>query len=235
MEKNIENQNSLHIFSSGAVAPPIKECSEMFKAQHGTEFRFRIGKGEVLIEEIAKSKKGDILTCGAEFLLDIAENKGLIIGNTRKSLGTRKSAILVQTGNPKNIRTISDLTKREIRVGISVGGCLLGVWDDIATKAGLTEQIRKNITETAEGCGELIALINTKKVDAVLGWDAFKKLAEETMEVLELPEGIQVHRSTGVAVIKYTKNAKLAERFIDFLVSDEGRKVYEENGWHRIR
>ena len=225
-------QNSLHVFSSGAVAPPVKKCAEKFTAEHGTRFEFRIGKGEDLIEEIAKSKKGDVLTCGAEFLLDIAENKALIFHNTRKSLGSRKSAILVQTGNPMKVRTISDLAKKGTKVGVSVGGCLLGVWDDIATKAGLIEQLRKNITDIAEGCGDLIALINTKKVDAVLGWDAFKKLAMETMEVVELPKDLQVHRSTGVAVVKFTKNKKLAEEFVDFLASEKGKRIYEEYGWH---
>jgi molybdate transport system substrate-binding protein len=234
MGKDLSKQNALHVFSSGAVAPPLKKCAEEFKAKYGTEFQFRIGKGEVLIEEIAKSKRGDVLTCGAEFLLDVAQNRGLIFGDTRKSLGSRKSTILVQIGNPKKIRAISDLTEKGVKVGISVGGCLLGVWDDIASKAGLTEQIRRNITDTAEGCGELIALVNTKKVDAVLGWDAFKKLAMETMEVVELPKDLQVHRSTGVAVIKSTKKKELAEKFIDFLVSDKGKEIYEEYGWHHV-
>jgi molybdate transport system substrate-binding protein len=228
----MSKQNSLRVFSSGAVAPPVKGCAEKFKAKHGTKFQFRIGKGEVLIEEIAKSRKGDVLTCGAEFLLDVAENRGLVYGSTRKSLGSRKSAILVQTGNPKKLNALSDLAKQDIKVGISVGGCLLGVWDDVATKAGLTEHLRKNISETAEGCGELIALINTKKVDAVLGWDAFQKLAEETMEVVDLPQNLQVYRSTGVAVIRFAKNKDLAEKFIGFLVSPEGKKIYKEYGWH---
>jgi molybdate transport system substrate-binding protein len=96
----------------------------------------------------------------------------------------------------------------------------------------LIEQLRKNITDTAEGCGDLIAIINTKKVDAVLGWDAFKKLAMETMEVVELPKDLQVHRSTGVAVVKFTKNKKLAEEFVDFLASEKGKRIYEEYGWH---
>jgi molybdate transport system substrate-binding protein len=234
MGKDLSKQNALHVFSSGAVAPPVKKCAKEFRAKFGTEFRFRIGKGEVLIEEIAKSKKGDVLTCGAEFLLDVAQNRGLILGGTRKSLGSRKSVILVQIGNPKKIRAISDLTKKGAKIGVSVGGCLLGVWDDIASKAGLTEQIRKNITDTAEGCGELIALVNMKKVDAVLGWDAFKKLAMETMEIVELPKNLQVYRSTGVAVIKFTKKKELAEKFIDFLVSDKGKEIYEEYGWHHI-
>lgn len=56
------NKEVLHVYSSGAVAPPIKKCAEEFKARFGTEFKFTVGKAESLISEIAESREGDILT-----------------------------------------------------------------------------------------------------------------------------------------------------------------------------
>ena len=109
---------------------------------------------------------------------------------------------------------------------------MLGVWDDVSSKAGLTDQIRRNITDFADGCGAVMALINQKKVDAVFGWDAFKRLWMKTMEVVELPKELQVYRSTGVAVVKFSKNKELAKKFIDFLVSESCKKIYREYGWY---
>lgn len=228
------SSQTLHVFSPGAVAPPIKKCAEEFKSRFGTEFEFTVGKAEDLIEEIAESKKGDILTCGSEFILDHAQLKGLILKETRKSLGSRKSAILVPNGNPKKIKSISDLAKEGMHIGISVSGCLTGVWDDIATKAGFTEQIRKNTIAYADGCGELMSFINKKKVDAILGWEAFKKLNMKTMDIVELPKDLQVYRSTAIGVIPHSKNKELANKFIEFLVSDNGKKTYEEYGWNHV-
>lgn len=226
------NQNNLHVFSAGAVAPPIKKCAEEFQAKFGTEFEFTVGKAENLIEEIAETKKGDLLTCGSEFILDHAQLKGLVLRETRKSLGSRTSAILVQRGNPRKIKSISDLAKEGMRVGVSVSGCLTGVWDDLATKAGYVEQIRNNTVAYADGCGELMSFINKKEVDAILGWDAFKNLNKETMDIIELPEDLRVHRSTAIGVITFSKNKESAKKFIDFLVSEEGKRTYEEYGWH---
>jgi accessory colonization factor AcfC len=228
----MSKQNNLHVFSAGAVAPPIKKCAEEFKAKFGTEFEFTVGKAENLIEEIAETKKGDLLTCGSEFVLDHAQLKGLILKETRKSLGSRTSAILVQKGNPRNVKSMFDLAKKGMRVGVSVSGCLTGVWDDLATKAGFTEQIRKNTVAYADGCGELMSFINKKKVDAVLGWDAFKNLNKETMDRIELPKDLQVHRSTAIGVITYSTNKELAKEFIDFLMSERGKRIYEEYGWY---
>jgi molybdate transport system substrate-binding protein len=119
-----------------------------------------------------------------------------------------------------------------MHVGVSVSGCLTGVWDDLATKAGFTEQIRKNTVAYADGCGELMSFVNKKKVDAILGWDAFKNLNIQTMDIIELPKDLQVHRSTAIGVIAFSKNKELAEKFINFLASEKGKQIYEEYGWH---
>jgi len=229
------SKQTLHIFSAGAVATPIKKCAEEFKARFGTDFMFTVNKAEILIEEISKTREGDLLTCGSEFILDHAQLKGLVRKETRRSLGSRISAILVQKGNPKKIKSLSDLTKEAMRVGVSVSGCLTGVWDDLATKAGLAEQIRKNTAAYADGCGELMSFINKKKVDAILGWDAFKNLNMKTMDVIELPKTLQVHRSTAIGVVAFSKNKELAKKFIDFLVSEKGKKIYDRYGWHRVK
>lgn len=221
----------LHVYSSGAVAPPIKKCTKVFSERCGTAFEFTVGKAEKLISEISELKQGDILTCGAEYILDEAQERGLILRNTRRSVGCRRSAILVPTSNPKKIKSISDLTNEGVKVGISIGGCLVGVWDEIASKAGLTDQVRKNITEFADGCGDIMALVNQKKVDAVFGWEAFQKLWTKTIEVVELPRELQVYRSTGIAVIEFSKNKKTATEFIDFVTSENGKKIYAEYGW----
>jgi molybdate transport system substrate-binding protein len=189
-------------FSAGAVAPPIQKCAEEF----GGEFELTVNEAEILMEEIAKTKEGDLLTCGSEYILDHAQLKGSVLRETRKGLGSRTSAILVQKGNPRKIKSIADLAKKGIQVGVSVSGCLTGVWDDLATKAGLAEQIRNNTFACADGCGELMSFINKKKVKAILGWDTFKNLNPQTMDIIELPKDLQVHRTTAIGVITFSKN-----------------------------
>jgi molybdate transport system substrate-binding protein len=80
-----------------------------------------------------------------------------------------------------------------------------------------------------------MSFINKKKVDAILGWDAFKNLNMQTMDIIELPKDLQVHRSTAIGVIAFSNNKDLAKKFIDFLASDSGKEIYEEYGWHHVK
>lgn len=224
-------KQQLKVYSAGAVAPPLLDAAEFFQKEFNVKCDVRVGKPEDLLKEIAKFKKGDVFSSGAEYILDDAEDRGLIIKGSRKSLGYRRSAIIVPVGNLAKIASLKDLCRKDVRIGIAVEGCLKGVWDDIASKAGLTDQIRRNITHHADACGSLMSLIHSEKVDAIFGWNAFQGVWPDTCEIIELPQNLQVFRSTVAGIISYSKNVKLSEKFIDFLTSPAIRKIYADYGW----
>jgi hypothetical protein len=88
-----------------------------------------------------------------------------------------------------------------------------------STNASLAEQIRKNTAAFASGCGESMALVHKKKADAIPGKNAFRNLSTQTIGVIEPPEDLQVHRSTVISAVAFSKNRKLAKKLIHFLVS----------------
>lgn len=221
----------LHIYSAGAVASPLMDAAEFFERKFKIKCDVRAGKPSELLDEIERSKIGDVFSSGAEYILDDAEDQGLIIRGSRKSLGCRRSVIIVPVGNPAKITSLRDLCNEGVKIGIAVDGCLKGVWDDIASKAGLTDQIRQNITHHADACGSLMGLIHSRKVDAIIGWNAFQGVWPDTCEVVELPETLQVFRSTVAGIISHTRNKELATKFIDYITSAPIRKIYENYGW----
>jgi len=221
----------LRVYSAGAVAAPLQKALDVFEKRLGVCCNLTVGKPGNLLAAIAVSKEGDVISCGAEYILDEAEDRGLVVKGSRRSMGFRRSVIIVPLGNPAKITSLNDLCKENVRIGIAVDGCLKGVWDDIASKAGLTDQIRRNITHHADACGSLMGLIHQEKVDAVFGWNAFQSVWPDTCEVIELPSDLQIFRSTVVAMVSYTKDAELSQKFIDFLTSDDVRKIYTDYGW----
>jgi molybdate transport system substrate-binding protein len=230
MSKTSQSQ-LLRVYAAGAVAPPLQKAIEVFENRFGILCDFKTGKPSNLLAAIAVSKAGDVISTGAEYILDEAEDRELVVKGSRKSLGLRRSVILVPKGNPANITSLEDLCKAGIRVGIATDGCLKGVWDDVASKAGLSDQIRRNITGHADACGSLMGLLHQEKVDAIFGWNAFQYVWPDTSEAIELPPNIQVFRSTPVAMVSYTKDAELSQKFIDFLTTEEVRKIYSDYGW----
>jgi accessory colonization factor AcfC len=226
--------DGLLVYSAGAVAPPLQHALNEFDRREGLESRFVAGKPENLLNAIAVTAKGDVMSCGAEYVHDEAEDRGLFKAGTRRSLGYRRSVLVVQEGNPRGIKKLEDLTEPGVRIGIAVGGCLKGVWDGVCSKGGVIEAVRRNIIEHADACGTLMGLIHSNKVDVVFGWNAFKNVWPDTCDTIELSRDVQVFRSTAVQVVSYTRDEALSRKLIDFLTSPEGWRVYEEHGWLHV-
>ena len=124
---SVLEKQGLSIYSAGAVAPPLKKAVNIFENRFKIHCDVTVGKAHELLAEIAASKSGDIITCGAEYILDDAEDHGLVMKGSRKSLGLRRSVIIVPLGNPAKITSLKDLCGDGVRIGIATEGCLKGV------------------------------------------------------------------------------------------------------------
>ena len=227
----VSKMPELKIFSAGAVAPPLIDAAEFFENKSKVRCDVRVGKPGELLDQIEKTKTGDVFCAGAEYVLDDAEDRGLIIKGSRKSLGYRRSVIIVPKGNPAKIVSLEDLCRKDLKIGIAADGCLKGVWDDIASKAKLVDRIRPNIIHHADACGSLMGLIHSGKVDAIIGWNAFQGVWPDTCEIIELPKTLQVFRSTVAGIVSYTKDKELSKKLISYLTSPNIKKIYEGYGW----
>jgi accessory colonization factor AcfC len=221
----------LILYCAGGVAPPLIEVAALFELRRGIPVKVVAGKAEELIRDAKSERNVDMLIVGAEHVMDVAEFDELILKASRMSIGYRRSVLLVQHGNPKHIAQLADVTKEGITISISISGCLMGVWDDISSQAGITDAVRRNITVLADGCGHLIRTINLKEVDVAFGWNVFAVMNPATIQAVELPREVQIRRSTTAGMFTFSKQKEEAEAFLAFLRTAEARSVYRKHGW----
>jgi len=80
----------LRIFSAGAVAPPLQKAIDVFERRFDIRCDLVVGKPENHLSTIAVSRKGDVISDGAEYILDEAEDRGLVVKDSRRSLVFRR-------------------------------------------------------------------------------------------------------------------------------------------------
>lgn len=238
---------TINIFSARACAAPLEEAAVLFTEKTGIEVEISVctrhcatqdaeeadaeAAGHDFLVEIAEFAMHDLAIGGAEYLLDDGEVRKIILKGERRLIAYRESAIVVQKGNPANIQSLADLARPGVRVGVSVIDCLKGLWEDVAGRVGLIDEIRRNITFYASGCVAIVEAVAEGIVDAAFGWTAFGHLGEGRLEVVELPPAHRVYRGTGVGMLEFTKQPDRARQFMDFLVTPEARACYEKYRW----
>ncbi|OPY75047.1 MAG: hypothetical protein A4E65_03649 [Syntrophorhabdus sp. PtaU1.Bin153] len=163
-----------------------------------------------------------------------AEKEGLVDAKTIRIVAYLVPAIGVQPGNPKRIRSLADLGNPGVKIGIgNPEAVCVGLYAiELLERNGLLNVVRKNIVTHAPSCAATEGLIALKKVDAVIGWEVFSKWNPGKIETVFLkPNEVPRIAYIPAAVSSYTTDRASARKFIDFLMSAEGRKIFTKWGY----
>jgi len=227
-------QTRLVAFVGSASKPPMEACKRAYEKLHpdvAVDMTFS-GSG-TLLNQMVLEEMGDLYIPGSDDYMDKAAAQRAILPATRKIICYLVPMICVQHGNPKHIRTLQDLARPGMSVGLAKAGavCLGDVSEQILVSAGLLEAVRKNVLTYAASCEQTQQLLQLQEVDAIIGWDSFKAWAPEKIDLVPLEAKYVRVRNIPAAVSVYSKEPRAAVAFIKFLTSTQGSEIFARHGY----
>ena len=160
--------------------------------------------------------------------------------------------IVVQKGNPKNIITLNDLSKPDVRLALTdyqystLGRMLPSIFAKVDIDFETLNE--KDIQIHRKG-GNVANLVAMKNADAAMVWNAVAFLRKDKVDIIQIPgehlptPGIDtITSATGrqykltpvrvtVATLKCSKNPAEAEKFARFLASDDVSAIFQKSGY----
>lgn len=227
-------QDSILIFAGAASKPALEEIARKFEEETKIKVHINFGGSGFVLSQMILSKKGDIYFPGSSDFMEKAKNLDVVFPETEKKVVYLVPAIVVQKGNPKNIRTLKDLTRDGIRIVIAnPHDVCVGLYAVEIIEESLTEieksKLRKNIVNYAESCEKTATAISLKTADVAIGWRVFKYWDGDRIDVVPLKrEEIKRIGYIPIAVSKFTKNKNLALKFIEFVISEKGKSIFKK-------
>lgn len=227
--------NHLLIFAGSASQPPTEEAAKVFEKKTGAKVDLVFGGSGAVLSQMKLGKKGDLYFPGSSDFMEKAKKDGEVLPETEAKVVYLVNAINVQKGNPKNIHTLKDLTRPGLKVAIANPETVcVGLYAvEIIEKSMTPEEkaaFKANLINYTDSCDKTATAISLKTVDAVIGWSVFQYWDPEHIESIPLnPNEVFRIGYIPIAVSKYTQNKSLAQQFIDFLVSDEGKAIFKKS------
>ncbi len=231
----------LRIGCGASMRPPVEELAEMFEKRIGVKtFEDYGGSGSVLLQ-IEESGEGDIYICHDPFAYT-CEDKGISAG--WHTIAEIEATLAVQKGNPKNVKGLKDLLRKDIKVGLShrkysTRGRI--IWA-IMEKNGMADDMRERAF-FEERTHTLVNQLKIGAVDVATLWDASAKAMEE-IEVVPIKDKYKIDAVTSattketydpqrvkVTVVRLTMSEEplLAAQFARFCLSDTGRSILKKH------
>jgi molybdate transport system substrate-binding protein len=221
-------------FCGAASKPAMEDATTVFGQKTGIKIDLNFGGSGTMLSQMKIARRGDLYIPGSPDYMVIAEKQNLVDPKTTQIVAYLVPAINVQPGNPKNIRTLADLARPGIKIGIgNPEAVCVGLYAvELLERNRLLEAVQKNIVTHAPSCDATEALVALKKVDAVIGWEVFSHWNPGKIETIMLkPHEIPRLAYIPVAVSVFERGRAAAEQFIGFLVAAEGRAIFARHGY----
>lgn len=230
------DQPFIKVYGPGGPAPAMREAAEVFKNKRGVTVEVIAGPTSMWKDNAIKD--ADLIFSGSEYMMSDFVRKdlpGLIDVTTIRTLYLRPSAILVRPGNPKQIKGVRDLAQPGIKILVVEGAGQIGMWEDVAGRTGdvkLVEAIRRNIGFVAPNSAEAKKIWNNDpSYDAWIIWSIWQKENPASADLVPTEKEHTIYRSCSIAITTRSENKAIAKEFVDFLLSEEGQRVFVKWGW----
>ncbi|MEM3395018.1 MAG: molybdate ABC transporter substrate-binding protein [Nitrososphaerota archaeon] len=230
-----QQEKVIVVFAGAAAAPVYREAATMFESKYGVKVELRLGGSGSLLSAMEIAKTGDVYIPGSPEYIQKAIKLGIVEPDYVKKMAYLVPAIIVQKGNPKNISSLEDLAKPGISVGIAdPESVCVGLYaKELLEKNGLWEEVKKNIVVYAQSCEATASLIPTRSVDAIIGWHVFKAWYPDKADIVWIePSKIPKIGYIAGGVSTFSKEKELAEKFLEFLQSEEMADIWGKYGYY---
>jgi molybdate transport system substrate-binding protein len=224
----------LLLFAGAASKPATEEVVKAFQEKFKISADVIFGGSGFVLSQMKLSRRGDIYFPGSSDFMEVAKREGLVYPESEKIVAYLVPAINVQKGNPRGIRSLKDLARKGARLAIANPEMVcVGTYAVEIIERNLNlqekESFRRNLVNYTESCEKTANVISLRAVDAVIGWRVFQYWDPERIETVYLkPEEIPRIGYIPVAISKFTQDRALAQKFIDFIISPQGKSIFRK-------
>ncbi len=224
----------LLLFAGAASKPATEEVVKAFQEKFRIPADVIFGGSGFVLSQMKLSKRGDIYFPGSSDFMEVAKREGLVYPESEKIVAYLVPAINVQKGNPRGIRSLKDLARKGIRLAIANPEMVcVGTYAVEVIERNLNSQekegLRRNLVNYTESCEKTANVISLRAVEAVIGWRVFQYWDPERIETVFLkPEEIPRIGYIPVAISKFTQDTALAQTFVDFILSPQGKSIFRK-------
>jgi len=217
--------------AGAGIQPPLEELGATFTKKTGIRVEYSYKGSGCLLPDIAMSEKGDLYIPGELFYMQQAVARKYIAA--QRPVAQMTTVLIAQRGNPKKIRSVRDLARPGLRVGlgdakaIAIGRAAHTVLD----RAKVRKQVEKNVVMSCLNVVELANAVELGHLDAAIVWDGTAKLCGDDVATIPIPAAYRETSTIPVGVLRFSKHAREARQFMDFLASKEAEPIFRKHGY----
>lgn len=239
-----EDRPEVILMSGAMLKPAIDDLVKRFAEREGTTIKTVYAGCGIHVAQMKAMKQGDAVAtnfpdayfaCDSSFMDMVQQWFEASLKISRNDI-----VLAVPKGNPKGVRSIDDLTRGDLRIGLAhpVNSALGALTDDLLKKLGLHKRVydpgRKHpivhtdaghmlVNQMRTGALDLIVVYRSNVLSSADNPDRFIEVVE-----MNLPQAIAIQP---YAVAKESDHKYLMRRLLEAILSPESQQHFRDVGF----
>jgi molybdenum ABC transporter molybdate-binding protein len=221
----------LVVYCAAGLRAPVEAVAKEYEAAYGIPVQLQYGGSQTLLANIEVAKRGDLYIPADDSYLKAARDKNLI--EETIPLAHMTPVLAVKQGNPKNLRTLDDLLKPDVKVaqGNPDAAAIGAVTRDALRKTGQWDALHAKTAVFKLTVNDVANDVQVGAVDAGIVWDSTVKQTPG-LEAVALPQFADAWAHVTAAVLRDTTRPTAALKFARFLAArDRGLPQFTAHGF----
>ncbi len=219
----------LTLYAGSMLRPAIEQTLTQFEQREGVRvIRVYNGCG-ILVAQMQAGKVPDAyFACDVEFMNQVHD-----LFPEPDDVSRNELVILVPKGNPQKLRTLQDLGRAGLRVGIGhEKQCAMGwLTQRTLVEGGVQTEVMQNVTVQTPTGDMLVNQMRAGSLDAAVAYLSNAAGSAEFLDALRIPDLKCAVATQPYGIAKQTKSPHLAQRLRERLLSVDSRTEFEAQGF----
>lgn len=238
-------KTDLTVFAAASLTSTFNETKAAFEVQHPeANVVYNFDGSQALRTQIEQGAYADVFASASTSHMNAVKNKSLMNNSTIVNFTNNKLAVIVPKDNPANITTFADVAKSGAKVVIGtkdvpVGSYTLQILDKAANNSSYGPEFRtgvmNNVISQETTVNYVVSKVALGEADA--GFVYVSDVPAEYRDkvtVIAIPDSLNVIAVYPIGVTAESKQSAMAQAYIDFVKSTEGKAILEKYGFSPV-
>ena len=230
----------LTVFAATSLTDAFEALRDEFQRSNAdTEILLNFSSSSTLAAQLIQGAPADVFASANERQMEVVIDAGFI-DEAELAIFARNQLVMITPGdNPAGLDAIRDLASEGILLVLAAAGTPIRAYTDamFASHGGeygadFVEKVYRNLASEESNVRQVAARVALGEADAgiVYQTDVTGDVSSQLRSIEIAPEHNQL-ASYPIAVLSDSANAQLAQRFVDFVLSDGARSILAAFGF----
>ncbi|HEX6923278.1 MAG TPA: molybdate ABC transporter substrate-binding protein [Bacillales bacterium] len=233
--KNQFAGEELAVYAAAHLTETFSEMEKVFEKKTGADVTINFAGTQTLRTQIEQGAPADVFASANLGHMKAVKKEGFV--DQYKKMGYNTLTVIIPKKNPAGLKNFKDLAQKDYKLVIGVDNVPIGIYtrqvlNNASKKYGpdFKKKVMDNVVSLGPSVKKVAGKIALGAADAGFIYvSGLTPSVEKKVKTIQIPDDINVIATDTIAIVKTGDHPKLAKKWIEFVLSEEGQQILADH------